>query len=660
MDSGNFSDFLPLKNVTITGGFWKTVIELVRTVVIPYQWEVLNDRVPGVEPTYCMRNFRLAAQNLSGLDYGVDGSVGHGGWLALDSDFAKWLEALSYTLMWRPDKELEKTADEAIDIVCSAQQADGYLNTYYINTGPEKRFTNLMDHHELYCLGHLIEGAVAYFRASGKRKLMDALIRYVDLVDSLIGPEEGKLHGYPGCETIELALVKLFGVTKNEKHLKLARYFIDQRGQKPLYFEEEMKKHNNPCNWSGGHLKFHYYQAGKPVREQRIAEGHAVRGPYLYCGMADVARLTGDDGLLEACYDIWDNIINRQMYINGAIGQSEYGESFTFDYDLPNDTIYAETCAAISLAFFARRLAEISPRGIYGDIIEKTMFNSILSGMSLDGRHFFYVNPLEALPEASEKSWIHRHVKIERPRWLGCACCPPNVARIFASLGAYSFSICGDTLYSHLYMAMTAKVSLGGTEVKAEMKTGYPWDGGIDLTFTLERSLQFTYAPRLPSWCRAYSIKINGKNEEFETHDGFIYIHREWKDGDTVTINFDMPVELIRANPKVRQDVGKVAVMRGPLVYCLEEKDNEKGLFSVYVDTKSKFTFTFEKDLLGGVVTLQSKGKKLEAWSGNSLYKAEESDPPDSYKEIDLIWIPYYAWANRGPGEMMVWIHKMN
>ncbi|MDR0670448.1 MAG: glycoside hydrolase family 127 protein [Treponema sp.] len=661
MDTSNFSDFLPLKDVTITGGFWKTVFELVRTNVIPYQWEALNDRVPGAAPSYCMHNFKLAARiTHPELDYGVDIPAGHKGPVFQDSDFPKWLEALSYTLFQHPDKELEKTADEAIDIVCNAQQADGYLNTYYIINGLDKRFTNMMNNHELYCLGHFIEGAAAYYQVTGKRKLLDAMLRYIDFVDSVIGPDENKLHGYPGCEVIEMALVKLYAITKDEKHLRLSKYFIDQRGQEPLFFREEMKKTGAGNYWDGGHLGLQYYQAGRPVRDQHSAEGHAVRGPYLYSGMADIARLTCDDGLYQACKDIWDNIVNKQMYINGAIGQSEYGESFTFAYDLPNDTIYAETCAAISLAFFAQRMARISPKGEYGDIIEKTIFNSILSGISLDGQRFFYVNPLETLPEASEKSRIYHHVKIERQKWLGCACCPPNVARTFASLGAYAFSICGDTLYSHLYMGMTAKASLGGSEVKAEMKTGYPWDGGIEITFTLENPLQFTYAPRLPSWRGTYSVKINGRDADFKVNDGFIHIQREWKNGDTVTINFDMPVTLIRANPKVRQDIGKVAVTRGPLVYCLEEKDNGKGLFRIYVDTKSKFTFSFEEDLLGGVIALKSKGKKLEDWKGNPLYKAEEPGESDSYKEIDLTWIPYYAWANRDPGEMAVWIHKMD
>ena len=331
-------------------------MERIRTVVIPYQWEALNDRVSGAAPSYCMRNFKLAAElTRPELDYGVPCGIGHGGCVFQDSDLAKWIEAASYSLTWHPDPALEQTLDDAIDIVCNAQQDDGYLDTYYIINGLDKRFTNLRDNHELYCFGHLLEGAVAYYEATGKRKFLDALIRYAECIDRLIGPEEGKLHGYPGHEIAEMALVRLYAITKDEKHIKLARYFIDWRGQKPLFFEEEAGRNGKNLYWENSFFKYQYCQAGKPVRDQHAAEGHAVRAVYLYSGMADIARLTGDAALMNACDDLWNNIVNRQMYITGSIGQSAYGESFTYDYDLPNDTVYAETCAAIGLVFFAKR-----------------------------------------------------------------------------------------------------------------------------------------------------------------------------------------------------------------------------------------------------------------------------------------------------------------
>ena len=378
-----------LSAVKITGGFWSRLQELVRTQVIPYQWEALNDRIEGAAPSHCMENFKVAAGQREGS---------FGGCVFQDSDFAKWIEAVGYSLTIHPDPELEKTADEAIDLVCSAQQPDGYLNTYYIINGLEDRFTNLAHNHELYCLGHLMEGAIAYYQATGKDKLLNAVRRYADLVDSLFGAEEGKLQGYPGHEIIEMALVKLADVTGEERYLRLAKYFIDQRGQEPNYFREEIEKSGKPWGWAKSPFGLQYYQAGKPVREQTAAEGHAVRAVYLYSGMADVARKTGDESLWNACRTLWDSIVRRRMYVTGSIGSAHYGESFTFDYDLPNDSVYGETCAAIGLVFFARRMLETEAKGEYADVMEQALYNGVISGMSLDGRSFFYVNPLEVLP----------------------------------------------------------------------------------------------------------------------------------------------------------------------------------------------------------------------------------------------------------------------
>jgi DUF1680 family protein len=656
MDTSKFTKHISLKNIEINDVFWKTFMERIRTQVLPYQWEALNDRVPGAAPSYAMRNFKLAAEKTHPeLDYGVDPAVGHGGPVWTDNDYAKWLEAVAYTLIRRRDEELEKTADASIEIVCNAQQPDGYLNTYYINTDPGKRFTDLMSNHELYCLGHLIEGAAAYYEATGKRKLLDALIRYVDCVDRHIGPEEGKLHGYCGCEMIELALVKLYQVTGEEKHLRLSKYFIDQRGQAPLYFEEEMKRNGNTFYWKDSYFQMQYYQAGKPVRDQHIAEGHAVRAVYLYSGMADIAKLTGDDELLNACNDLWDNIVNRQMYITGSIGQSSYGETFTFDYDLPNDTVYAETCAAIGLAFFAQRLTSINPKGIYADVLEKTLYNGIISGMSLDGRHFFYVNPLEVFPEACEKSMIYKHVDIQRQKWFGCACCPPNLARIVASLGSYVHSLNDNTLYTHLFPASDASVFLAGQEVKIKIETKYPWEGRVDITFALAAKTLFRYGFRLPGWCRQYHILLNGRDIPYTIENGYLLIKREWDNGDSITLDLEMPVTLIEANPKVRQNIGKTAVMRGPVVYCLEEADNGKELFKIHLGDNPDFVCRYEADFLGGVAALYSTGKKQRDWDGDTLYRPAVEG---AWDEIKLRWIPYYAWANRTPGEMILWVYK--
>jgi DUF1680 family protein len=631
-------------------------MERVRTQVIPYQWEALNDRVPGATPSYAIRNFKLAAElTHPELDYGIPKDVGFGGYVFQDSDLAKWIEAAAYVLTWHPDPALEKLLDETIDIICSAQQEDGYLDTYYIINGLDKRFSNLKDHHELYCFGHFTEGAIAYFQATGKRKLLDALIKYADCIDKHIGIGPGKLPGYPGHEIAEMALVRLYDITHDEKHLGLAKYFIDQRGQPPLYFEEETKRNNNEFRWKDSFVKYQYYQAGKPVRDQHVAEGHAVRAVYLYSGIADVAKNTGDDTLLQTCEELFNNITTKQMYITGSIGQSAFGEAFSYDYDLPNDTVYGETCAAIGLAFFARRMSSIRPRGVYGDALERALYNGIISGMSLDGKAFFYVNPLEVLPEACLKDHARQHVKGERQKWFACACCPPNLARIIASLGTYVHSSRENSLYTHLFVGSKTTLTLAGTEVEINMETDYPWDGPVNISFCVKDTTRFRYGLRIPSWCKKYSLKLNGSDAAFAIEEGYAVFDREWRDGDRITAVFDMPVSFARANPKVRENIGKTAVTRGPVVYCLEEADNGAGLYRVHAGKRENIQVSFKKDLLEGVAVITFTGLWEKDWPEDALYKALPEEPEYAAKPLTLI--PYYAWANRRPGEMTVWIN---
>jgi DUF1680 family protein len=668
MKPAAYSEFIKPGDIVIDDQFWGAFMERVRTKVIPYQWKALNDEVPGAAPSYCIRNFKLAAEMTHPeLDYGIPRDAGFRGAVFQDSDLAKWIEAAAYSLAWHPDGNLEQILDETIGLICQAQQDDGYLNTYYIINGLEKRFTNLQDHHELYCMGHFIEAAAAYYEATGKRPLLDAMIRYVDCVDTHIGPEEGKLHGYPGHEIAEMALVRLYAITGDEKHLRLAKYFIDERGRAPLYFEEETSRNGNTFYWKDTYVKYQYYQAGKPVREQNLAEGHAVRAVYLYSGMADVARLTGDRELFAACKALYANITKRQMYITGAIGQSAYGEAFSYDYDLPNDTVYGETCAAIGLAFFARRMAAIEPRAEYADVLEKTLFNGIISGMALDGESFFYVNPLEALPQASQKDRRMRHVKIERQKWFGCACCPPNLARIISSLGSYVHSVNADTVYTHLYLGSEAKLSLSGLPLNIKVETRYPWEGQVNISLALKGKAAFTYGLRIPSWCGSFCLKINGedagknagnnagKNVASTLRDGYVLLNREWQDGDQLSLSLDMPVNLVEANPHVRDTRGKLALMRGPLVYCLEEKDNGTELFKLRAGTPGDFRVNYEKDLLEGICTISFTGKKERDWQDDALYRSRGEG---EYEDKELKFIPYYAWANRGSGEMTVWINK--
>lgn len=634
-----------LSEVKITGGFWHGFVEKAINLVIPYQWEALNDRIEDAEPSFCMRNFRVA----SGKEKGQ-----FGGRVFQDSDIAKWLEAVAYSLMLRPDPELEKTADAAIDDIVAAQQPDGYLNTYYIITGRDKRFTNLMDNHELYCLGHFLEAAVAYFRATKKDKLLKAFIKYVDLINTLIGPEDGKIHGYPGHQEIELALVKLYEITRDEKHLKLAKYFIDERGKKPNFFREEAKKHDNSFYWKDSLFQHGYSQAAEPVRQQQHAVGHSVRAVYMYTGMADIARETDDSELMQACRRLWTDITRRQMYVTGGIGSSQYGEAFTFGYDLPNHTMYTETCASIGLVFFAQRMLNVHLDSEYADVMEQALYNGIISGMSVDGKSFFYVNPLEVFPEASEKDQLREHVKPERQKWFGTSCCPPNLARILTSLGAYTCSKIGDCLYLHLYTGGEVSTELDSGRIKLDVSTNYPWDGDVSVTVN-EAPAQSAVALRVPGWCESYTLAINGAKVDAHLKGGYLHIEGICA-GDAIQFTMEMPVVVLEANPNVRADIGKVAIRRGPMVFCIEEVDNGSDLHKIFLQKNAEFTSVYDENFLGGAVILKSCALRLKAWNSDELYRKSQ---PAQYENIELKWVPYYLWANRGKGEMCCWINVL-
>ncbi len=668
---------ISLRNIQITDAFWKRQIELVRKEVIPYQWEALNDRVEGAAPSYCMRNFRIAAkitrmrkelgEGYQEIKYPTDVFVPlpedkdhmeerFYGFVFQDSDFYKWIEAVAYSLTQQPDEELERLADEAIELVCAAQQPNGYLNTYYIINNMDHIFSSLQHYHELYCFGHMVEGAVAYYEATGKDALLKAAERFADYIDSLFGEEESKCKGYPGHEIAEMALVRLYQVTHQERYLRLSRFFIEERGKKPYYFDSEQKK--SLPKEQEHELRYHYHQAHLPVREQTEAVGHAVRGVYLYSGMADIARLTGDETLLQACEVLWKNIVKEKMYITGGIGGTHMGEAFSFPYDLPNDTAYAETCASIGLVFFARRMLELKADATYADVMERALYNGILSGMALDGKSFFYVNPLEVLPEACHKDERIKHVKPVRQKWFGCACCPPNFARLISSIGTYGFTETEDTLYVHLYMGAELTKEIKGNPVHVKLSSSLPWEGHVSLRINTETPVDFTLALRIPDWAGEYQIKVSEgmPSGRVEVKDGYYYIARSWSNNDTITLDFPMTVRRIRSNPRVRENNGKIALTRGPIVYCLEEKDNQKDLHLVTVPKESSFTALpyLVRDL--EVTALVGKGRRIvQASADKDLY----SDAGDILtEETDLTWIPYFTWANRGEGEMQVWVRE--
>lgn len=643
--------------VNINDPFWDSYTELVRTTVIPYQWEALNDRIEGAEPSFAIKNFRIAA----GLAEGE-----FGGFVFQDSDLAKWLEAVGYSLASHPDPELEKTADEAIELIAMAQHESGYLNTYFTIKAPGMQWTNLVDAHELYCAGHMMEAAVAYYNATGKRKLLDIMCKFADYIASVFGTEAGQIRGYDGHQEVELALVKLYEATGEQRYLKLSQYFIDERGQAPHFFNEEWEKRGRTSHWAGGPApapNLEYSQSHLPVREQQTAVGHSVRAVYMYTAMADLARLNGDASIKAACERLWNNTTSKQMYITGGIGSTHHGEAFTFDYDLPNDTVYAETCASIGLIFFAHRMLQLDAKSEYADVLERALYNNVLGSMSKDGKHFFYVNPLEVWPEASQLNPGKHHVKSIRQKWFGCSCCPPNVARLLSSLNDYIYGVSTEknTLYTHLFIGSEAELVLPGGKVRLKQQSQLPWNGKVSFTVTPDSEhASFTLALRIPDWCNGKQpvLSINGAPLTFREEQGYALIERQWTPGDLVEWNLPLQAELIMANPQVRANAGKAAIQRGPLVYCLEEADNVSPLASLSLSAEANLSEHYEPELLGGAVVIELDGLTLagaeETWSNGKLYQPLQSK--NHQKPMRLKAIPYYLWGNRQQGEMSVWL----
>ncbi|MDE7299981.1 MAG: glycoside hydrolase family 127 protein [Lachnospiraceae bacterium] len=675
MDSKNFSNPLSLRDIRITDDFWKKEMELVRTEVIPYQWNALNDNVPGAAPSFCMKNYRLAGELnarrrqdpswqqpvwTTGIFNLVPEDINNReerfyGFLFQDTDFTKWVEAVAYSLTQHPDPELEKLADDAIDVVCAAQLENGYLDTFYIINDQSKIFSNLRDNHELYCFGHLTEGAVAYYEATGKDKLLKAACRYADYIDSFFGPEEGKCKGYPGHEIAEMALVRLYHATGNDRYLALSRFFIDERGKQPYYFDTEV---DHPFEAKGENppLRHFYHQAHLPVREQKEATGHAVRAVYLYSGMADIARLTQDESLLGACETLWNNITTQKMYITGGIGSTHLGEAFTFNYDLPNDTAYAETCASIGLVFFARRMLQIKADARYANVMERALFNGVLSGMALDGKSFFYVNPLEVLPKACHEDERKFHVKPIRQKWFGCACCPPNIARLLSSVASYAFTENEDTLFVHLYVGSELTKKVGDNTVTISITSEFPYAGKASVRISAPEPTGMTLALRLPDWAEDYSIKGAEGASSAETRDGYLYLTSTWSGETVISLDFPMRPRIIAANPAVREDAGKVAVACGPMIYCLEEADNGADLHLLSLNCAEP-DFRVCPDAILGAPAIKAAGsrRKPQEVSDTSLY--HEYRAPET-EACTLTFLPYYMWNNRGEGEMTVWVRE--
>ena len=580
---------IDFSHVKINDNFWSPRLSKHVSATLP----VCIDQIEN--QTGRIRNFENAAK----------GEGEHSGIFFDDSDVYKALEGMAYSLINNPDPELEKKADEWIDKFAAAQQPDGYINTFYTLTGLDKRWTN-MDKHEMYCAGHMIEAGVAYYQATGKRKLLDVCIRMTDHMMSQLGP--GKRHWVPGHEEIELALVKLYQTTQEQKYLDFAYWLLEERG------------HGHGTMGDEGKWDPVYYQDIVPVRRLTDISGHAVRCMYLYCGMADVAALKNDTGYIAAIDRLWDDVVHRNMYITGGIGSSHDNEGFTEDYDLPNLDAYCETCASVGMVLWNQRMNQLTGDSKYIDVLERSLYNGALAGISLGGDRFFYVNPLES------KGDHHRQ------EWYGCACCPSQLSRFLPSIGNYIYASSDDALWVNLYIGNTGQIRIGETDILLTQETDYPWDGSVKLTISTSLPLEKEIRLRIPNWCKTYDLSINGKRINVSEEKGYAVI-KDWKSQDVIALDMDMPVEIVAADPHVKENFGKRAIQRGPLVYCMEEIDNPVYFDQIQLSPSTTFQTAFASDILNGIKTIKTNGRAQSA-----------------------TFIPYYAWDNRKAGKMRVWI----
>ncbi|WP_196009675.1 glycoside hydrolase family 127 protein, partial [Parabacteroides distasonis] len=574
---------IDFSHVKINDNFWSPRLSKHVSATLP----VCIDQIEN--QTGRIRNFENAAK----------GEGEHSGIFFDDSDVYKALEGMAYSLINNPDPELEKKADEWIDKFAAAQQPDGYINTFYTLTGLDKRWTN-MDKHEMYCAGHMIEAGVAYYQATGKRKLLDVCIRMADHMMSQFGP--GKRHWVPGHEEIELALVKLYQTTQEQKYLDFAYWLLEERG------------HGHGTMGDEGKWDPVYYQDIVPVRQLTDISGHAVRCMYLYCGMADVAALKNDTGYIAAMDRLWDDVVHRNMYITGGIGSSRDNEGFTEDYDLPNLDAYCETCASVGMVLWNQRMNQLTGDSKYIDVLERSLYNGALAGISLGGDRFFYVNPLES------KGDHHRQ------EWYGCACCPSQLSRFLPSIGNYIYASSDDALWVNLYIGNTGQIRIGETDILLTQETDYPWDGSVKLTISTSQPLEKEIRLRIPNWCKTYDLSINGKRINVSEKKGYAVI-KDWKSQDVIALDMDMPVEIVAADPHVKENFGKRAIQRGPLVYCMEEIDNPEYFDQIQLSPSTTFQTAFVSDILNGIKTIKTNGRAQSA-----------------------TFIPYYAWDNRKAG----------
>ena len=597
-----------LENIKINNGFWRIKQEMVNNITLKSVYERFSE------------THRFSALKCEWKE--GDPNLPHVFW---DSDIAKWIESVGYILNFYENDEMEAVADKAIADICKNMDEKGYFNSHFLVTG--ERFT-VRNEHELYCAGHLMEAAVAFYKSTGKRALLDAMCKYADYIEKIFVKEQSAAFVTPGHPEIELALVKLYEATGEKRYLELSKFFIDNHGA-----NEKDKELYPGC-------RLLYNQDEKPLKDRDTVDGHCVRALYLLSGVADIARLYNDKDLADAAERCFNNVVNKRMYITGATGSTCHGEAFTIDYDLPDRDAYAETCASISLAFFANRMLKLNADSKYADAVERVMYNGVLAGISMDGKSFFYENPLEIDVDFNE---VHpctdggrRYPITQRKEVFDCSCCPPNVTRFIGGIGEYMYSYTGDTLFVHQYI--DSQMTFDGMRVI--QKTQYPVNGEIEFTFNNNQNKKVAF--RIPGWCKYFTV-----NKDYFEKNGYIYI--QVAQDDVVKFNFEMPVRFISANKRVHTAAGKVAVMRGPVVYCLEGVDNGKDLTALRIDIKAS---TEIEDGEFIVPNIFAKGYKEP--DNDDLY----FEATDDLTECDLKFIPYYAYANRGESDMLVWVRR--
>jgi DUF1680 family protein len=630
--------FRPIRfvDVVLEGQFWRERLETVLTKTIPSQHVQLGRH--GILEALTLPNpppplrFPRNEHNFTVQVF----------W---DSDVGKWIEAASYALSHRRDADIEAKIEAITDDLERAQAPDGYLNCWYLQREPDRRWTNLRDNHELYNLGHLLEGGIAYFLATGRRRLLDILERYVEHVRKTFGPEPGQKRGYDGHQEIELALVKLYRLTGERRHLDLAAYFIDERGRKPHYFDQEaVDRGEKPTDfWA---KSYEYNQSHKPVREQTKVVGHAVRAMYMFSAMADLAAELNDESLKRACEVLWADVMASKIYITSGLGPAAANEGFTEDYDLPNDTAYAETCASVALIFWTQRMLHLDLDGKYADMLEQALFNNALGGLSRDGEHYFYSNPLDS--DGRHSRWA----------WHTCPCCTMNASRLIASVGGYFVSASDDAVAFHLYGGISTEVDLAGGKVLLRETSAYPWSGSIRIEVTPQAPFDFTVKLRIPGWAGGAEVSVNGEPVEVaaSAENGYLSVSRLWQAGDRIALELPMPAERIYAHPLVKENVGRVALKRGPLVYCVEETDNPGGrVQQLQLPQDASIDVEERRDLFDGIVVLAADARRLtDAGWDQSLYRTR---PPEA-QPARLTAVPYYLWNNREKGSMQVWISE--